>query len=71
VMDSSRIKATLKTLEWILEKKPRWVVIISHLGRPDGQPDEKYSLQPAALRLQQLLGRPVLFINECVGDTVI
>jgi len=38
VMDSSRIKATLKTLEWILEKQPRWVVIISHLGRPDGRP---------------------------------
>jgi phosphoglycerate kinase len=45
VADKSRICATLKTIEWILEKEPISLVIISHMGRPDGQRQEEYSLR--------------------------
>jgi phosphoglycerate kinase len=46
------------------------VVLISHLGRPDGKPNKKYSLSPVAPALQQHLGTPVTFVPECVGPKV-
>src|SRR5258706_9032951 len=68
VSDDTRIKASLPTIRLILEKggKP---VLVSHLGRPDGKPNEKYSLKPVAARLQELLGKPVDF-GEPKGGAV-
>jgi len=60
VADDTRIKASLPTIKLILEKGGK-AVLVSHLGRPDGKPNDKYSLKPVAGRLQELLGKPVDF----------
>lgn len=60
VGDDTRIKASLPTILHILEKGGK-AVLVSHLGRPDGKPNEKYSLKPVAVRLSELLGKPVDF----------
>jgi len=70
ITDDTRIRATLPTIKFILEAKAKKVILISHLGRPEGKVVEKYSLKPVAARLAELLGEPVKFINECVGDSV-
>ena len=66
IADDSRIRASLPTIRALLKDSCK-IVIISHLGRPDGKPDEKYSLEPAAKRLAELLERDVRFVSECVG----
>jgi phosphoglycerate kinase len=66
--DDGRIRASLGTLAGLREAGAR-VVVISHLGRPDGTPDEKYSLRPVAARLGELLGADVAFATDTVGDS--
>lgn len=66
VTDDTRIRETLPTLRLAIEKGAR-LVLASHLGRPKGGPDPKYSLRPAAKKLEELLGRPVAFALDCVG----
>ncbi|HVH58923.1 MAG TPA: phosphoglycerate kinase [Candidatus Sulfotelmatobacter sp.] len=66
VTDDTRIRETLPTLRRAIEKGAR-LVLASHLGRPKGGPDPKYSLRPAAKKLEELLGRPVAFALDCVG----
>ena len=66
ITNPARIAAALPTIRHILEKGGS-VVLASHLGRPDGQRSDKLSLQPVAAKLQELLGRPVNFLGECVG----
>jgi phosphoglycerate kinase len=66
VTDDTRIRETLPTLKLAIEKGGR-LVLASHLGRPKGGPDPKYSLRPAAKKLEELLGRPVAFGSDCVG----
>ncbi|MBU4345919.1 MAG: phosphoglycerate kinase [Candidatus Omnitrophica bacterium] len=70
ITDDTRIKATLPTIRYILEEGAGKVVLMSHLGRPDGKAVAKYSLKPVAQRLTQLLSEPVKFLNDCVGDEV-
>lgn len=70
ITDDIRIQATLPTLRYILENGAKKLVIISHLGRPDGKPVAKYSLKPVAARLRELLGQDVLFLNDCVGNSI-
>jgi len=70
ITDDTRIRATLPTIKYILQAGAKKLILMSHLGRPDGLVIEKYSLRPVALRLKELLGQDVLFINECVGDNV-
>jgi len=70
ITDDIRIQATLPTLKYILEHGARKLVIMSHLGRPDGKPVAKYSLKPVPARLKELLGQDVLFLNDCVGDNI-
>ncbi len=66
VTDDTRIRETLPTLRLAIQKGAR-LVLASHLGRPKGGPDLKYSLTPAAKKLQELLGNPVAFALDCVG----
>src|ERR1700682_5541548 len=66
VTDDTRIRETLPTLKLAIEKGGR-LVLASHLGRPKGRPEAKYSLKPAAKKLEELLGKPVAFANDCVG----
>jgi phosphoglycerate kinase len=66
VTDDTRIRETLPTLKLAIEKGGR-LVLASHLGRPKGGPEAKYSLKPAAKKLEELLGKPVAFAADCVG----
>ncbi len=66
VGDDTRIRAALPTIQYLLEKSGG-VILCSHLGRPKGGPDPKYSLAPAAARLGELLGKPVKLVADCVG----
>jgi phosphoglycerate kinase len=68
ITDDGRIRASLPTLNALLDQGAR-VVVMSHLGRPDGAPEAKYSLEPAATRLGELLGKPVAFATDTVGDS--
>lgn len=70
ITDDTRIRATLPTIRYLLDKGAKKVILISHLGRPKGKPDAKYSLRPVANRLEELLNEPVKFIGESVGDNV-
>jgi phosphoglycerate kinase len=70
ITDDTRIRATLSSIKYILEKGARKLVLMSHLGRPDGKVVAKYSLRPVAERLSSLLGEPVKFLDDCVGDTI-
>ena len=66
VTDDTRIRETLPTLEFARARGAR-LVLASHLGRPKGKPDPKYSLRPVAAKLAELLGAPVEFAADCVG----
>jgi phosphoglycerate kinase len=66
VTDDTRIRETLPTLEYARSHGAR-LVLASHLGRPKGKPDPKYSLGPVAVKLAELLGAPVEFAADCVG----
>ncbi|MGE3705182.1 MAG: phosphoglycerate kinase [Vicinamibacterales bacterium] len=67
--DDTRIRASLPTIQYALERGAT-VVLASHLGRPKGKPNPDYSLKPVASRLAELLGRPVTFLEDCVGPAV-
>src|ERR1700729_1104191 len=67
VTDDTRIRETLPTLRLAMQKGGR-LVLASHLGRPKGGPDPKYSLAPVATKLAEMLGTPVVFATDCVGD---
>jgi phosphoglycerate kinase len=66
IRDDMRILQTLETLRFGLERGAR-LVLASHLGRPKGKPNPEFSLRPVAELLSDLLGRPVKFVNDCVG----
>ncbi|MCM8796826.1 MAG: phosphoglycerate kinase [Candidatus Omnitrophica bacterium] len=70
ITDDTRIRATLPTIKYILEKEAKKLILISHLGRPDGKVVAKYSLRPVAVRLSELLGMPVKFLNDCIGEEI-
>jgi phosphoglycerate kinase len=66
VSDDTRLVATLPTLRYLLHKQAR-LVLMSHLGRPKGGPDPRFSLEPVARRLERLLRMPIGFAKDCVG----
>ncbi|CCF59711.1 hypothetical protein KAFR_0H03010 [Kazachstania africana CBS 2517] len=70
VTSNQRIVAALPTINYVLDHKPKYVVLASHLGRPNGERNDKYSLAPVAKELEALLGKPVTFLNDCVGQEV-
>ncbi|MCL1905630.1 MAG: phosphoglycerate kinase [Clostridiales bacterium] len=69
ITEDARVRAALPTIEYLISREAA-LIIISHLGRPKGVADKKYSLKPVAELLRQLLGRPVLFAGGCLGAAV-
>jgi phosphoglycerate kinase len=70
ITDDRRITSALPTIQYILQQKPRKLILMSHLGRPKGAIVEAMRLNPVARRLQELLGVPVLKLDECIGAAV-
>ncbi|ODQ44924.1 hypothetical protein PICMEDRAFT_78689 [Pichia membranifaciens NRRL Y-2026] len=70
ITNNQRIVAALPTIEYVLEHKPKYVVLASHLGRPNGEAVAKLSLKPVAAELETLLKKKVIFLNDCVGPEV-
>ena len=69
VADDSRIVAALPTIKFLVEKRAK-VILASHLGRPKGEKNEKYSLKNVAATLEKLLGHNVKFLPDCIGEDV-
>lgn len=69
VTDDTRIREALPTLRYVLNQGGR-AILMSHLGRPKGKRDEKYSLRPVARKLETLLRKPVVFVEDCIGEKV-
>ncbi|MGD0884467.1 MAG: phosphoglycerate kinase [Thermodesulfovibrionales bacterium] len=69
ITDDRRIRSTLPTINYAIDEGAR-VILASHLGRPKGKPDPRFSLAPIAKRLQRLLDKEVTFIDDCVGQKV-
>src|SRR5438132_4502757 len=69
ITNPQRIVAALPTIKHALDQGAA-VILMSHLGRPDGERKAKYTLKPVADKLQELLGRPVKFLADCVGPAV-
>jgi phosphoglycerate kinase len=68
ITDDGRIRASIPTLKLLLDAGAK-VIVISHLGRPDGKPNPDYSLEPVAYRLGELLRKPVAFASDTVGSS--
>lgn len=69
ITNTARIAAALPSVRYVLEQGAS-IVLMSHLGRPDGQKIAKFSLKPVAVELEKLLGQPVTFLDDCVGPAV-
>ncbi|MBV8222519.1 MAG: phosphoglycerate kinase, partial [Candidatus Eremiobacteraeota bacterium] len=69
ILDDTRILASVETLQ-ALRKQGGRLIVCSHLGRPDGRPDPRFTLEPIAKALSGALGGPVGFVHDCIGDEV-
>lgn len=69
ISDDSRIVESLPTIEYLLERQCR-VILCSHIGRPHGRRDSRYSLTPVALRLSEIMQRPIALAPDCIGKQV-
>jgi phosphoglycerate kinase len=69
ITDDSRIKKSLETIKYIIEKGGK-LILMSHLGRPEGEVKPEFSLKPVAKHLSKLLGRPVKMLDDCIGENV-
>jgi len=69
IRDDTRIQAALPTIEYLISHGAR-VILMSHLGRPDGEVDDSFRMDPVAARLADLLARPVKKLNDCIGPEV-
>ena len=69
ITDDIRIRGAIPTIKYALDKGAK-VILMSHLGRPDGQVKEELRLAPVAKRLRELLNRPVTALKDCIGDDV-
>ena len=68
--DTTRIQSTLPSIQYLLDNGAKSVILMSHLGRPDGSRQEKFSLKPVVPALEDLLQKKVQFLNDCVGSEV-
>ena len=71
VSDDTRMRAAIPTIELLLQRGARVVVLLSHLGRPRGKPEAQYSLEPVAKHLATLVRAPVRFVNLTVGEKAV
>lgn len=71
ITNNQRITAAVPTIQFALDNGAKSIVLMSHLGRPDGRKQEKFTLAPVATELQSVLGRNVQFINDCASDEAI
>jgi 3-phosphoglycerate kinase len=69
ITDDIRIRAAVPTIKYAIDNGAK-VILMSHLGRPDGKVNEKMRLAPCAKRLEKLLGKPVIALKDCIGDDV-
>ncbi len=69
ITDDTRIRSTLPTINYAIDEGAK-VILASHLGRPGGRPDPRYSLGPVARRLRRFLGKEVEFASDCIGPQV-
>src|SRR2546427_5952999 len=69
ITDETRIVETLPTLRLLIERGAK-IILAAHLGRPKGKREPTMSLRPVAMRLAELLGRPVAFLDDCIGEKV-
>ncbi len=67
ITDDKRIRAALPTIRYLIAHKAK-TILVSHLGRPKDGPEEKFSMKPAAARLAELLGRPVIMAADVIGE---
>ena len=67
ITDDTRIRAVLPTINYLIDKGAK-VIIVSHLGRPKGKANPKYSLVPVAKKLSELLKKEVTFAQNCIGE---
>ena len=67
ITDDTRIRESLPTIQYLREQGAK-VILLSHLGRPKGKPDDKYSLRPVGVRLHDLIGPPVVFSHDTIGE---
>ncbi|KAF8821973.1 phosphoglycerate kinase PGKI [Cardiosporidium cionae] len=70
VTDTTRIVATIPTIQYVISKGAASIILMSHCGRPNGRVQSKYSLRPVESILSNILQREVLFLEDCVGTTV-
>jgi phosphoglycerate kinase len=70
VTNTQRIAGAVPTIKYAIEHGAKAVILMSHLGRPDGKRTEKYSLKPVVPELEKLLDRKVTFADDCVGPEV-
>ena len=70
ITNTQRIVAALPTIQKVLDGGAKSVVLMSHLGRPDGAKNPKFTLKPVADKLGELMNRNVTFLNDCVGPEV-
>ncbi|KAI8059921.1 3-phosphoglycerate kinase [Gilbertella persicaria] len=70
ITNNNRIVQALPTVKYALDQGAAAVILMSHLGRPNGEAVSKYSLKPVAAEVEKLLGKPVEFLNDCVGPEV-
>jgi phosphoglycerate kinase len=70
ITNNQRIVGALPTIKYAIEKGAKAVILMSHLGRPDGKVNDKYSLKPVVPELEKLLGTKVEFADDCVGPAV-
>merc|ERR1712032_37441 len=68
--NTQRMVAALPTIELVLSKGAKSVVLMSHLGRPEGQKNTRFTLKPVAEKLGELMNKPVKFLDDCVGNEV-
>ena len=68
ITDDTRIKAALKTLNYILDQEGSSLVVMSHLGRPKGEVKKEFSLSQVRGHLVELLGRDVIMASDCIGE---
>lgn len=70
VANNQRIVAAIPSIEYCLESGAKCIVLMSHLGRPDGLPNDKYSLAPVCSELKSLMNKDVTFFHDCIGEDI-